>query len=79
MVRPPVEKRPLAWALPGDAHQVLRSVLARDEVTWRRARGWVIDQCAQYIPYYKDTIPRAVDGARQRLQAVVDDSRGGRS
>jgi aminoglycoside phosphotransferase (APT) family kinase protein len=69
----------ITWVLPPDAREAFRAKIDRDETTWLRARGWVIDQCAQYIPYYRDTIPLAVEGARRRLQAVVDESNGGRS
>ena len=70
----PARDLTIAWALPPDARHVYREILEPDEGTWARARGWVIRQCAQYIPYYVDTLPVAVAGARRRLQAVLDES-----
>jgi aminoglycoside phosphotransferase (APT) family kinase protein len=64
----------IAWALPRDARDVYRRALSPDDATWTRARGWVIAQCAQYIPYYSQTIPVAVEGATRRLQAVLDET-----
>jgi aminoglycoside phosphotransferase (APT) family kinase protein len=64
----------IAWALPPVARDVYRGALSPDDATWTRARGWVITQCAQYIPYYAETIPVAVDAAKRRLQAVLDET-----
>ena len=64
----------IAWALPPDARAVYRSAIGFDDATWTRARGWVVIQCAQYIPYYANTIPDAVEGAKLRLQAVLDEA-----
>jgi len=64
----------LAWAFPPEARAVYRNALGFDDATWARARGWVVIQCAQYIPYYADTIPDAVEGAKQRLEAVLSGS-----
>jgi aminoglycoside phosphotransferase (APT) family kinase protein len=64
----------IAWALPPYARDAYRRALSPDNATWTRARGWVITQCAQYIPYYAQTIPTAVDGAKRRLQAVLDET-----
>jgi aminoglycoside phosphotransferase (APT) family kinase protein len=70
----PARDLTIAWALPLDARDVYRQILGPDDATWARAKGWVIRQCAQYIPYYAETLPVAVEGARQRLQAVLDES-----
>ncbi len=66
----------LAWFLPPGARDVYRRALGFDDATWTRARGWVVEQAALFIPYYADTIPDAVATATLRLQAVLDDSRG---
>jgi aminoglycoside phosphotransferase (APT) family kinase protein len=72
----PARDAMLAWALPPDARVVYRSSLGFDDTTWTRARGWVVLQCAQYIPYYANTIPDAVAGAKRRLHAVMEESNG---
>ncbi len=64
----------VSWAFPPDARRVYRQALSPDDATWLRARGWVITQCAQYIPYYAETIPIAVEGAKRRLRAVLDEA-----
>ncbi len=63
----------LAWSLPPGARRVYRRTLAFDDETWARARGWVVEQTALFIPYYAKTIPDAVAAARVRLQAVLED------
>jgi aminoglycoside phosphotransferase (APT) family kinase protein len=64
----------MAWALPSKAREVYRQALSPDDATWTRGKGWVVSQCAQYIPYYAETIPLAVAGATRRLRAVLDES-----
>ena len=48
-----------------------RDALRVDDATWRRGRGWVIEQAASFIAYYRDTIPDGVALARARLDAVL--------
>jgi len=55
---------------------VYRQALGFDDATWARARGWVVEQTALFIPYYAKTIPDAVAAAIIRLQAVLDDALG---
>lgn len=62
----------VAWAMPKEARNLYRTALDVDDGTWRRAKGWVISQCVMYIPYYADTIPAAVEGARRRLACVLE-------
>ena len=62
-----------AWSLPPRARSVYREVLGFDEATWARARGWVVEQTAMYIPYYEKTLPDGVEEAKRRLQAALDD------
>lgn len=64
----------LAWFLPSEARSVYRRALGFDDATWARARGWVVEQTALFIPYYAKSIPDAVGAATLRLQAVLDDS-----
>jgi len=61
----------LAWALPSAARAAYRDALGVDDATWRRGRGWVIEQAASFIAYYRDTIPDGVALARARLDAVL--------
>jgi hypothetical protein len=63
----------IAWALPEGARSAFRSTVDFDDATWARARGWVIEQTALFIPYYEDTIPDAVAAAKDRLRAAVAD------
>jgi aminoglycoside phosphotransferase (APT) family kinase protein len=64
----------VAWALPPSARRAFKQTLGFDEATWARARGWVIQQTALYIPYYANTLPRAVDQAKARLnQTLIDE------
>ena len=52
-------------------------ILGFDEATWARARGWVVEQTAMYIPYYEKTLPHGVEDAKRRLQAALDDPGSG--
>lgn len=61
----------LAWALPSDARRVFRQTIGFDDATWTRARGWVVQQTAPYIPYYATSLPLAVEQARRRLEAAL--------
>lgn len=63
----------LAWSLPSDARAVFGAELHADDATWARARGWTVEQAAQFIPYYADTIPEGVAAARRRLDAALAD------
>jgi aminoglycoside phosphotransferase (APT) family kinase protein len=63
----------VAWALPSDARRIFRDAVGFDDATWARARGWVVEQTILYIPYYERTLPLAVEQAKQRLQAALED------
>jgi aminoglycoside phosphotransferase (APT) family kinase protein len=60
-----------AWSLPSHARRTFREAVEFDDATWARARGWVVEQTIFYIPYYRETLPRAVDQAKERLQAAL--------
>ena len=63
----------LAWAMPPAARTAYRKALDLDEDAWARGRGWALEQAAWFIPYYAETIPDAVAGARHRLDEVLGD------
>ncbi len=63
----------LAWALPPEARGGFRQALGFDDATWARARGWVVEQTIWYIPYYRHSLPEAVDQAIRRLAAALED------
>jgi aminoglycoside phosphotransferase (APT) family kinase protein len=62
-----------AWSLGADQRALFRSLLGVDDATWARARGWVVEQTALYIPYYADSLPEAAAQARTRLEAALSD------
>ncbi len=66
----------LAWFLSPEARSVYRRALGFDDAAWARARGWVVEQTALFIPYYARSIPDGVAAATLRLQAVLNDSLG---
>ena len=66
----------LTWSLPPHARQTFRQTLGFDGATWARARGWVVEQTAMYIPYYEKTLPHAVAQAKLRLEAALNDPDG---
>jgi aminoglycoside phosphotransferase (APT) family kinase protein len=63
----------VAWALPPDSRRIFRKAVGFDDATWARARGWVVEQTILYIPYYERTLPLAVEQAKQRLHAALED------
>jgi len=62
-----------AWALGPQDRAIYRRLLGFDDATWARARGWVVEQTAMYIPYYAQTLPLAVAQAKTRLEAALGD------
>ena len=66
----------VAWALPARAREIFRERAGFDDATWTRARGWVIQQALAFIPYYRTTLPDAVEGAWRRLAAVLEEPTG---
>lgn len=61
----------VAWALSPAARAVFRRTVGFDDAMWARARGWVVEQTAAFIPYYERSLPLAVELARRRLAAAV--------
>jgi aminoglycoside phosphotransferase (APT) family kinase protein len=64
----------VAWSLPPDARRTFRDAVAFEDTVWARARGWVVEQTILYIPYYSRTLPVAVEQAKQRLKAALDEA-----
>lgn len=62
----------VAWAFPSNARRIFREAVGFDDATWARARGWVVEQTILYIPYYERTLPLAVEQAKQRLHAALE-------
>jgi aminoglycoside phosphotransferase (APT) family kinase protein len=65
-----------AWSLPTDARVAFRGALGLDAGTWRRGRGWALEQAVLFIDYYAETLPEGVAVARKRLDAVLSDPVG---
>jgi aminoglycoside phosphotransferase (APT) family kinase protein len=63
----------VAWSLPPNDRRIFRQTVGFDDATWARARGWVVEQTILYIPHYARTLPLAVEQAKARLQAALDD------
>jgi aminoglycoside phosphotransferase (APT) family kinase protein len=62
-----------AWSLGAEERELCRRLLGFDDATWARARGWVVEQAALYIPYYAESLPVAVAQAKTRLEAALSD------
>ena len=67
----PVCEAMFAWSLPSQARVEYLAALDIDNATRARARGWIVEQTAQFIPYYAETIPLGVEAAKRRLNAVL--------
>lgn len=54
----------VAWAvLDAPARRVFRKLLAVDDATWARGRGWAVSQAVIALAYYLDTYPAIVEQA----------------
>jgi aminoglycoside phosphotransferase (APT) family kinase protein len=63
-----------AWSVFGRAGRAaFRRILAVDDGTWRRARGYALHQAALIIPYYAETNPRFAALARRTVEEVLAD------
>jgi aminoglycoside phosphotransferase (APT) family kinase protein len=64
----------IAWGLfSGESRDVFRAALAVDDATWTRGRGCALSQALIFIPYYLDTNPVGVSGARHVIDEVLAD------
>ena len=63
-----------AWTLlDAGARELFREVLAVDEASWQRGRGWALSMGLIALPYYLDTNPALVGVARRAIDAVLAD------
>lgn len=64
----------VAWTvLDSRSRAVLREILAVDEATWERARGWALSMGLIVLPYYRDSNPVLVGIARRAIDEVLAD------
>jgi aminoglycoside phosphotransferase (APT) family kinase protein len=64
----------IAWGLfSGESRDVFRAALLVDDATWARGRGWALSPALIFIPYYLDTNPVGVSGARHTIDEVLAD------
>jgi aminoglycoside phosphotransferase (APT) family kinase protein len=56
-----------------EARPAFRAAIGVDDATWARARGWVLVQGLEALPYYLDTHPGMVAMARQAISATLAD------
>lgn len=62
-----------AWkVLPADERDSFRAMLAVDDATWARGRGWIVTQAVNALPYYTmENNPTLVLEARRWLDEVL--------
>ena len=65
----------VAWAvLDAETRPIFRELLAIDEATWARGRGWALSQAMIALPYYLHTYPVIVQEARRWLAEALTDA-----
>lgn len=68
----------VAWDLfSGESRDAFRAALVVDDATWARGRGWALSVALIFIPYYMDTNPVGVEGARRTIDEVMADHLSG--
>jgi aminoglycoside phosphotransferase (APT) family kinase protein len=66
-----------AWSVLSAATRGLfRSLLAVDDSTWVRGRGWALSQALMIVPYYQNTNPALVAVALRVIDEVLADCAG---
>ncbi len=63
----------VAWEFFAPVRTEFRSILAVDDATWARGRGWALTTALVALPYYKETNPVLVASAQQRISEVLAD------
>jgi aminoglycoside phosphotransferase (APT) family kinase protein len=62
----------VAWKVPAETREVLRTELGVDEATWARSRGWALSQALMALSYYTlETNPVLVLEARRWMAEVL--------
>jgi aminoglycoside phosphotransferase (APT) family kinase protein len=62
-----------AWGMfDGAARETFRAVLAPDDATWARGRGWAV-RCVYGLVYYRETNAGIVARCQRRLRALIDE------
>jgi aminoglycoside phosphotransferase (APT) family kinase protein len=65
----------VAWAvLDAETRPIFRDLLAIDDATWARSRGWALSQAMIALPYYLHTYPVIVQEAWHWLNEALADS-----
>lgn len=64
----------VAWNLfSGESQRAFRAVLAVDDATWARGRGWALSVGAIALPYYRHSNPVLAGISRRAIDAVLAD------
>ena len=66
---PAVDLFPAWHVVDADGREEFRALLGVDDATWRRGRGWTINQAVMALPYYRETNPGIVG---QSLAALAE-------
>jgi aminoglycoside phosphotransferase (APT) family kinase protein len=68
----------VAWnLLAGESRDMFRGALGVDDATWTRGRGWALSIALIQLPYYLETNPVMVAGARHVIGEVLADHASG--
>jgi aminoglycoside phosphotransferase (APT) family kinase protein len=68
----------VAWSLfTGESREAFRAALGVDDATWARGRGHALSWALIFIPYYLETNPVGVAGARRAVEEVLADHERG--
>jgi aminoglycoside phosphotransferase (APT) family kinase protein len=63
-----------AWTfLSAQTRDVFRAVLAVDDATWSRGRGWALSVSLVALPYYRESNPVLADTARRTIDEALND------
>jgi aminoglycoside phosphotransferase (APT) family kinase protein len=68
----------VAWNLfTGQSRAAFRDVIAVDDATWARGRGWALSPALVALPYYRETNPGLAAIARHAIAEVLADQETG--
>lgn len=64
----------VAWNLfTHKSREAFRRMVAPDDATWARGRGWVLSVAVRALPYYLNSNPQLVAISRRAISAVLSD------